>query len=180
MTGSIQGNKVSGSASGPDSLTGDAKLVALSIFSLEGNSYRGMYDKFLNKKSEVRIADGTIVDSTENKMQFMIRYPNIEIGVGDSWEKEIEIKAGNKMNCSAKYILKEIKGDSAIISMDGKLIGGGEKFGNEFSMQGTLTGTITVSISTGWPILSDTHQNFILKMGGKEVPMKYDIKCRVE
>ncbi len=180
MTGSIQGVKVSGSASGPDSLTGDAKLVALPIFTLEGNTYRGMYDKYLNKNSEVRIVDGNIVDSTENKMQFLIRYPNKEISVGDAWEKEIEIKAGNKMNCSAKYVLKEIKGDSAIISMDGKLYGSGEKFGNEFSMEGKLSGTITVSISTGWPIHSDTHQDFILKMGGKDIPMKYDIKCKVD
>lgn len=180
MIGSIGGTTVSGSASGPDSLTGDAKLVALPVFGLEGNTYRGVYDKFLNKKSEVRIADGSIVDSTENKMQFLIRYPENEVGVGDSWEKQIEIKAGNKMTCSAKYVLTELKGDSAVVSMDGKLYGEGEKFGNAFTMEGTLKGTIIVSIATGWPKFSDTHQEFILKMGGKDVPMKYDIKCKVE
>lgn len=180
MSGNIQGTQVIGSASGPDSLTGDAKLVALPVFTLEGNTYRSMYDVHLNKKSEVRISEGVIVDSTENKMQFLIRYPDQEIAVGDTWEKEIVIKAGNKMNCSAKYTLKEIHGDFAVISMEGKLYGGGEKFGNEFTMEGKLTGSITVDITTGWPIDSDTHQDFILKMNGKDVPMKYDIKCKVE
>lgn len=180
MSGSIQGIQVSGSASGPDSLTGDAKLVALPVFTLEGHSYRSIYDIHLNKKSEVQMSDGEIIDSTENKMQLLIRYPNQEIAIGDTWEKEILIKAGNKMNCSAKYILKEIHEDYAVISMEGKLYGSGDKFGNEFSMEGKLTGTITVDITTGWPIDSDTHQEFILKMGGKDIPMKYDIKCKVE
>ncbi len=180
MSGNIQGTKVSGSASGSDSLIGDAKLVALPIFTLEGNTYRSIYDAQLNKKSEVRMDAGAIVDSSENKVQFLIRYPSGEIAVGHTWEKEIIIKSGNKMNCSAKYTLKEIKGNNAIISMDGKLFGSGEKFGNAFSMEGTLKGVITVDITTGWPVLSDTHQEFILKMGGKDVPMKYDIKCKVE
>ena len=180
MSGSLQGVNISGSASGPDSLVGDAKLVALPIFTLEGNTYRGIYDAYLYKKAEVRVNQGEIIDSTENKMQFLIRYPSTEIKVGDVWEKEIVIKAGNKMNCSAKYTLKEIHGDFAIISMEGKLFGSGEKFGNEFSMEGKLTGTITVDITNGWPIESNTHQDFILKMNGKDIPMKYDIKCKIE
>lgn len=180
MSGNIQGKQVSGSASGPDSLTGDAKLVALPIFTLEGNTYRGTYDSLLNKKDEVRMIDGTFADSTENKMQLLIRYPNNEISVGDTWDKEIVIKAGNKMNCSAKYILKEIKGDTAIVSIEGKLYGKGEKFGNEFSMDGKLVGTIMVDIKTGWPIDTDSQLDFILKMGGKDIPMKYNIKCKIE
>lgn len=180
MTGSIQGIKVSGSASGPDSLKGDAKLVALPVFTLEGNTYRGTYDAMLNKKSEVRMSEGAIVDSTENKVQFLIRYPKEEVAIGDTWEKEIVIKAGNKMNCSAKYALIEINGDTAIISIEGKLSGSGNKFGNEFSIEGNLKGIIMVDITTGWPIDTDSHEDFILKMGGKDVPMKYNIKCKVD
>ena len=76
--------------------------------------------------------------------------------------------------------MKEIHGDFAVISIEGKLYGSGEKFGNEFSMDGKLTGSITVDITTGWPIDSDTHQDFILKMNGKDTPIKYDIKCKIE
>ena len=180
MSGTIQGVAVSGSASGPDSLTGDAKLVALSVFTLEGNTYRSIYNSQLKKKSEVRMDKGAIVDSSENKMQFLVVYPDKEIGIGETWQKELVIKAGNKMNCSATYTLKELHEDFAIITIDGKLYGSGEKFGNEFSMEGKITGTITVDITTGWPIITDAHQDFILKMGGKDIPMKYDIKCNIE
>jgi len=180
MDGTIQGKAVSGSASGPDSLTGDAKLVALSVFSLEGNTYRSIYNNQLNKKSEVRIENGNIIDSTENKMQFLVVFPDKEIGVGEIWQKEIVLKSGNKMNCSATYTLKEIHEDLAVITIEGKLYGSGEKFGNEFSMEGKITGNITVDITTGWPITTDAHQDFILKMGGKDIPIKYDIKCNIE
>jgi uncharacterized protein DUF6263 len=180
MSGIIQGNKVSGSASGPDSLTDDAKLVALSVFTLEGKNFKSIYDKEFNKKSEVLMNGNEIADSSENKIQFLIRYPNGEVAVGDSWKKEIVIKTGNKMNCNATYTLKEVKDNIATIAIEGDLFGKGDKFGNEFSMEGKLTGTFTVDIKTGWPKTADTHQEFTLKMGGKDTPIKYDIHLTVE
>ena len=121
-----------------------------------------------------------LIDSSENKIQFLLRYPNHDVAVGDSWKKEIVVKTGNKMNCNATYTLKEVKENIATISVEGQLFGEGDKFGNEFSMEGKLTGTFTVDIQTGWPKTADTHQEFILKMGGKETPIKYDIHCNVE
>lgn len=179
MAGNIQGKKVSGSASGPDSLTGDAKLVALPVFALEGKTFKSIYDPQFNKKSEVRI-NGNDIDSSENKIQLLIRYPKGEIAVGDKWKKEIVIKTGNKMNCNATYTLKEVEGNIATISIEGDLFGSGDKFGNEFSMEGKLTGIFKVDIKTGWPKTADTHQDFTLKMGGKDTPFKYDINCKVE
>jgi hypothetical protein len=179
MKGSIQGKEVQGSATGPDSLTGDAKLVAMPVFSMIGKSFRGCYTGQLDKKWEVQVKDGEIVDSTENKMQFFLRYPAAEVGVGESWEKEIVIKAGNKMNCEAKYTLKEIKGDTAVISMEGKLFGKGESFGNEFSMDGTLKGTFRVDVRTGWPADTQIDQQFTLKMGERSIPMNYSISAKI-
>ncbi|MFL5764282.1 MAG: DUF6263 family protein [Bacteroidia bacterium] len=179
MTGKISGKEVNGSAEGPDTLTGDAKLVALPVFALLHKTYRAIYDAQMDKKGEVQIAEGNIIDSTENKMQFMLRYPKEEIAVGDSWERQIVIRTGNKMNCSAKYTLKKIQGDTAFVSMDGQLSGGGDKFGNEYTMEGKIGGDFEVSIKTGLPFESDTHQEFVLKMAGKETPIVYDIKCKV-
>jgi hypothetical protein len=95
--------------------------------------------------------------------------------VGDTWEKEIIIKTGNKMNCHAKYTLTEVKGDTANISISGNLFGSGEKFGNAFSIDGKINGTFSVDIKTGIPIKTNTDQEFTLKMGGKDIPMKYNI-----
>lgn len=179
MTGSIAGKPIHGSAEGPDSLTGDAKLVALPVFTLSGKSYRSIYNPQFDKRTEVQINGNDIVDSTENKLQFLVRYPVNEISVGDSWNKEILVRTGNKMNCNAKYTLTKISGDTATITMEGKLSGNGEKFGNEFTMDGTIKGEFEVDTKTGWPIDTDTHQEFTLHMGGKDIPMKYDIKCKV-
>lgn len=180
MDADIQGQKVKGSAIGPDSVTGDMKLVAMPVFSLVGKKYRSMYSSQMDKQSEVQLnSDGT-VDSIENKMQLLVRYPDHEVAVGDSWEKSIVIKSGNKMNCMAKYTLKELKGDIAVISIEGKLDGKGESFGNEFTIDGKLSGMFTVSITTGWPLETTVEQDFSLKMGGKDLPMKYSIKSKIE
>ncbi len=179
MDGTIQGNKVNGSAGGTDTLTGDARLVSMPVFTLYGKTYRSSYDPGLNKKWEVQTDGEKIIDSTENKMQLLVRYPDKEVGVGDSWEKNLVIKAGNKMNCTAKYTLNEVKGDSAMISVEGKLYGKGESFGNEFTIDGTLKGTFTVDVATGWPLITNIDQQFILKLGDRSIPMKYAIKSEV-
>jgi hypothetical protein len=176
MSATLQGKEVSGSAAGPDSLTGDAKLVAMPVFGLIDRTYRSMYTSQLDKKSEVQVKDGAIIDSSENKMQFFLRYPAGEVAAGDTWERQIVIKAGNKMNCQAKYTLKEIKGDTATIGMEGKLFGEGESFGNEFTMEGKLSGTFRVDVQTGWPLDTEINEVFTLKMGGRDIPMNYAIK----
>jgi hypothetical protein len=180
MSGTLQGKEIKGSATGPDSVTGDAKLVAMPVFAFQGKIYRSVFTPQFDKKSEVEINMGEVGDSTENKMQFFIHYPNHEVAVGDTWEKELSIKSGSKMSCSAKYTLKELNETTATISIDGKLYGKGESFGNEFTMDGTLTGTIIVSLATGWPTDTNINQDFTLHMGGKDLPMKYGIKEKVE
>lgn len=180
MNGAIQGVAVSGSASGPDSVKGDASLVAMPVFAFQGKTFSSVLDPTFDKKSEVQLSAGAIVDSSENKMQILLRYPQHEIKVGDTWNKELLIKAGNKMNCSAVYTLNEIKGDTAIIGIAGKLSGAGESFGNEFTIDGKLTGNFIVNIHTGWPLDSDIIEEFTLKMGGKELPMKYSMRMKIE
>ena len=181
MNGTFQGKHVHGSANGSDTLTGDAKLVSLPVFALEGKTYRSFYGKLFDKQTEVQIdAAGALVDSSEDKDQILLRFPSHEVAVGDTWDKEIIIKTGNKMNCNAKYTLTQVKGDTAIVSIAGTLFGSGEKFGNAFSIEGKITGTFTVDIKTGWPLNTDTNQQFTLKMGGKEIPMKYDIKSTIQ
>jgi hypothetical protein len=180
MSGTLQGKEVKGSATGPDSISGDAKLVAMPVFAFQGKIFRSVFTPQFDKRSEVEINMGEVGDSTENKMQFLIHYPNHEVGVGDSWEKELVIKSGSKMSCSAKYTLKEVSESNATISIDGKLYGKGESFGNEFTIDGKLTGTFIVSLATGWPTDTDINQEFTLKMGGKDLPMKYSMKSKVE
>jgi hypothetical protein len=179
MTGFVGGKNVSGKAGGTDSLSQDIKMVCMPVFSFLNKKFRSEYDASLNKLLEVQVSDSGFVDSTENRLQFFVRYPANRIGVGESWERDILIKSGNKMNCAAKYTLKEIQGTNAIISIDGKLSGKGQSFGNEFTIDGKLSGTFTVDIATGWPLKTDLQQEFKLNLNGKELPMKYSIQSEV-
>ncbi|MBC7863077.1 MAG: hypothetical protein IAF38_08880 [Bacteroidia bacterium] len=179
MTGFVGGKNVSAKAGGTDSISQDVRMVCMPVFSFLGKKFRSEYDAAFNKQIEVQVSDSGFVDSTENRLQFFIRYPANRVGVGESWERDILIKAGNKMNCSAKYTLKEIQGTNAIISIEGKLSGKGQSFGNEFTIDGTLTGTFTVDIATGWPTKTDLQQEFKLNLNGKEMPMKYSIQNEV-
>jgi hypothetical protein len=180
MNGTIQGGTVSGSAGGTDTMEGNASLVAMPVFAFKGKTFRSELSPQFDKRSEVQVENGTILDSAENKMQIYLRYPNHPVKAGDTWNKELLIKSGNKMNCSAIYTLKEIMGDTALISVEGKLNGTGESFGNEFTIEGNLKGSFVVHVASGWPLRTELNQDFVLKMAGKELPMKYNIVTRIE
>ncbi len=180
LSGSIKGQKIAGSAHNIDSLEGDAKLVAMPVFGLINKIYRSNFNSQFNKLSEVELKDETIADTSENKMQFLLNYPPNEVKVGDTWEKELLIKVGNKMNCSAIYTLKEIKEEIAIIAIEGKLYGKGESFGNEFSINGSLSGLFEVNLKNGLPINAGINEDFTLNMAEKLIPIKYEIKYTVK
>jgi len=178
MNGVIGGKEVNFEAGTKDSIPADVGMVLTPIFTLLHKKFQSSYDSRLNKLSEVCLREGGI-DSAENKMQLFIRYPDSAVAIGDSWNKELVIKAGNKMNCSAKYTLKEVKSNIATISMVGILTGKGESFGHDFTIDGEVTGTFTVDLKTGWPINTDIDQDFVLNLSGQKIQMKYAIKNSV-
>lgn len=181
LEGNIKGNKISAIAGQNDTLLeNDIRLVALPVFTTLGKKYRAVFDGEMNKISEVQINEGAFVDSTESRVQFLLRYPAREIKVGDSWERDIILKAGNKMNCSAIYKLEKIQGDTAFITVDGKIYGNGESFGNSVSFKGKLKGAFMVKKNFGTPFSMDVTEEFNLHMNGDTIPMIYSIKAAFE
>ena len=178
MDGSIGGKEVKFTAGTSDSIPQDVAMAVAPVFSLLNKKFETTYDLHLNKLSEVMVREGG-VDSTSNKMQFFVRYPDSAVGVGESWEKEILLEPNGKKDFSAKYTLKEVKDGMATITVDGKLTGKGENFGHEFSLEGTVTGTVKVDIATGWPVDTDLSQDFTLDLGGKKSQIKYHVKSTV-
>jgi hypothetical protein len=179
MDGVIGGRQMKFMAGTNDSVPNDVAMVLTPFFSLNNKKFTSVYDYRLNKVSEMMQKDGS-ADSTENKVQFFLRYPDSTVKVGDSWQKELEIKTNNKMNCSAKYTLTEVKDGKGTITIEGKLTGSGESFGHEFSMDGTLKGTFTVDLKTGIPLMTDITEDFILDLSGQKVQMKDLIKHKIE
>lgn len=177
MNGTLSGKQIAFDAAHMDSVPDSLRKVTNSVFSLYNKTFRGIYDERMNKISESIVQDGSgTKDSAENKMQFFIRFPDTTITPGYSWERELVIKSGNKMNCSARYTIKEIKDGKAVVTMEGKLTGDGETFGYAFNIDGALTGTIVVDIATGWAIDTDIKQQFTLEMEGQKTPMEFNIK----
>ena len=179
MDGLIGGKQMSFTAGTKDSVPNDVAMVLTPVFSLLNRKFKSSYDSRMHRNSEVMLTDDGI-DSSENKMQFFVRYPDSTVAVGDSWERELIIKSNNKMNCSAKYTLKEVKDGKATITMSGKLTGKGESFGHEFTIDGSLSGTILSDVKNGWPLDTDIKEEFILDLSGQKIKMEYLIKHTVD
>ncbi len=172
----IDGKKFLGSSNKIDSLNEEVKAIALPVFGVANKFYRTTYDSQFHKKSEIETdAAGNLIDTTENRIQFLINYPDNEIAVGDKWEKELLIKAGNKMNCSATYTLDSIFDNSAKITIQGKLYGKGESFGYKFDIAGELKGYFIVNKETGMPILANITEDFTIDMNEQKHPISYVI-----
>ncbi len=179
MDGIVEGKPVSLVAGNDDSISTELKMVIGSVFSLLNKEFVSTYDVKLNKTSEVVLNDSTGTDKSENRMQFFLRYPDSAVKVGDTWQKELIIKSGNKMNCSATYTLKELQDSIAVISITGILSGEGETFGHAFSIDGKLNGTFRVDLVSGWPLRTEVNQDFTLSVQEKKILMQYEIRHSV-
>ena len=180
VDGSVEGKNISYDANSPDSIPDEIKAVITPVFSLLNKKFKSVYDERMNKLSESIVrSDSATRDSAENKLQFFVRYPDTTIAEGYTWKRELVIKSGNKMNCSAIYTVKEIKEGQAVIAIEGDLTGEGETFGHVFSITGTLKGTIRVDLRTGWPVDTDIQQDFTLDLNGNKIPMQYLIRHTV-
>ncbi|HXC06135.1 MAG TPA: DUF6263 family protein, partial [Bacteroidia bacterium] len=166
-------------AGSSDTLAPELRMVAAPVFDLLGKKFKTVYDSLFNKLSEVMVTEQASADSAENRLQFFIRYPYEELAPGSSWEKELALKSGNKMNCSAHFTLDSIIGGLAKISVSGKITGKGQSFGHEFGIEGTLSGKIEVDIQTGWPVEGDVKQVFSLDLNGQKIPIESITKYTV-
>jgi hypothetical protein len=180
LSGNVKGQAIEAVANGTDTLENEVRLVAMPVFNLAGKTFKSVFDPQFNRLAEFQVSNGNFVDSTESKVQMLLRYPEGKVTVGQTWERDIVIKTGNKMNCSAKYTLREIKGDSALISVEGKIYGKGQSFGNEISFDGKLNGNFNVNIKDGTPWSFELSEEFNLSMNEEKIPMNYTISARFQ
>jgi hypothetical protein len=179
MDGVIGGRQMKFTAGTNDSVPNDVAMVLTPFFSLLNRKFTSSYDYRMNKVSE-RMARDSGSDSTENKIQFFIRYPDSAIHVGDTWTRELDIKTNNKMNCSAKYTLTEVKDGKGTVTIEGPLSGQGESFGHDFKIDGALKGVFTVDLKTGIPLSTEITEDFTLDLSGQKIQMKDIIRHTIE
>lgn len=110
-------------------------------------------------------------------------YPDKPVKVGDTWEKESTQNVQNmSMLLKAKYTLKSVNGDKALVDCDGtfsidhsKSTGdpAADKRLKDMKMEGTQKGTMELEVSTGMLVKTDLLQDIKMTMdfGGSSVPM---------
>jgi len=158
------------------------QLVAGAVFAFHKQTVTSSYDQLFRKTTE-KIENADTIKAligAENKVQFIARFPEKEIGINQSWDSELEIKAGNKKIEKATFTVKEIKENEVVLDVKGDISGKGEKFGREFEINGKFTGEIIVDRKTGWQNSAELHIEFILDMDNKKTPMKQEISYKLK
>src|ERR1051326_1570423 len=80
MDGIIEGKEVNFEAGTNDSIPKDVGRVLIPVFSLLNEKFKTTYDSRLDRIAEVRMKEDRI-DSTDNKMQLLLRYPDSAVAV---------------------------------------------------------------------------------------------------
>jgi hypothetical protein len=167
---------------------GDVKKGMMSELLLEqfkkmiGMKYTMEFDKLANLKStnlaEVmkKMSGGAAKGVEDNMSGSSVPFPANPVKVGETWKGEVtKDLAGTKAKISSSYTLKEVKGDMAIISVDGKIL---KEDGKEM---GSLTGTFDVMISNGWTNNATIKMKMDMEVTqqGMKIPMKVDTDMKI-
>ncbi|MEI2739491.1 MAG: DUF6263 family protein [Chitinophagaceae bacterium] len=92
-------------------------------------------------------------------------FPNKEIKVGDSWEKEYSTSGRMAAKYTTTYTAKEIEGDHVTLTAKTKITSSA----NGQEMDGTQTGSIIVDSKTGMMVNAEFDQNIEVKAQGQKV-----------
>lgn len=182
LDATIKGINISLTAGEEDTSGSEAGIVAASVFGFLNKEYKVTYDKNMNRINEELMSDDLSMGESykEGKVQSFVYFPSAEIKVGDSWEHDIELKGSSKMTAKTTYWVEAISEKEINLTLNGSITGKGESFGQEFTISGSLTGTLAVDRETGLPLLTEIQQNFTLSIMGNEVPMEYTIRQKLE
>jgi len=82
--------------------------------------------------------------------------PNMKVMPGDNWGKDITLVTKAPININSLYTFKELKGDSAYLDIQSKLLGG--TAGN-FYLKGTRSGFAIINYGSGLPYLIETRSS---------------------
>jgi len=167
---------------------GDIKKGMMSELLLEqfkkmiGMKYTMEFDTLSNIKStnlgEImgKISPGAGKSMSENMNGSSVPFPANPVKVGETWKGEVEKNlAGYNAKIVSTYTLKEVKGDIAQITVDGKMLK------SDDNQIGSITGTFDVTLSTGWT----SQANIKIKMdieiaqGETKMPMKVETDMKI-
>lgn len=179
MTGNFDGRQVVLHA-GDTNVNSQPALLAAPVFAYKGKQVKFTFDSRFNKLSEKILNPGKDFEETESKVQFIGHYPFEAVKEGDTWESSLDIKVVNKKIEKAMFTVTKITSSEVHLSTEGALLGKGEKFGHQFTLEGEFTGEIIIDIETGWQKKVLLNMDFVLNASGNETPMKQMIKYEIK
>ena len=116
-------------------------------------------------------------NSERTKSQFervFYIFPNKEVKVGDSWQKNSVVKGEMGGNYTSTYKVTDIEGDMVTLSERTKVGPADEKA----KMTGEITGTIIVDSRLGLVVNADQETNMTIEDGGKSSAIKMVTKIK--
>ena len=113
-------------------------------------------------------------------------YPEDSVQVGDTWTTKMKIEKPMPMQTDMTYTLKDAKPDVFVLGLEGTLSTGengaidmgGQKV--DVTMDGTMSGELTVDRATGWILQSRLVQDAKGKMNIKGIQADMNIKTTTE
>jgi hypothetical protein len=147
-----------------------------------GMKYTMEFDTLSNIKSTdlgeimAKLSPGAGKSMSENMNGSSVPFPANPVKIGESWKGEVAKNlAGYDAKIVSTYTLKEVKGDVAYISVDGKML---KSDGKEI---GSISGNFVVVLSTGWTDHADIKikMDIELTQGETKMPMKVDTDMKI-
>ncbi len=177
MVGNLKGTAVKLIAGDTLKSIPEATLMAAPVFAFHKRKVNFEYTSEFRKTNEVIENADTVkaLANVQSRAQFIAQYPKEELGVNDSWESDVELKFGEEKAKNVLFTVRSISATQVVVDLKGKIDSKGEKFGHEFSMNGSFTGEITIDKKTGWQNKCALHIQFILEIMGNKTPMKQEI-----
>jgi hypothetical protein len=128
-------------------------------------------------KEKMREAFSKQFNDADVKSQFeriLYIFPNKEVKVGDSWEKNTSMSGQMPAKYNSTYTVKEIEGDMVTLEENSKITSSNEKM----EMDGKVKGTLIVDSRSGLVVSADQNMNITAKMQGTSFDIKAVTKVK--
>ncbi len=150
-----------------------AAQIASTFNGMIGKTYSITMDMLGNVKNmdlhEVTKSDDLVKNLSSGSS--FANYPEQKVGIGDSWEKDIEPLKTSDMKFHVKYTVLKVSSKQVTLGVKGT-VSAKKIENNDMNLRGTQTGEMVVDLKTGWLIKStiDQELSMNIKQGGQVFP----------
>lgn len=122
--------------------------------------------------SEV-IANAPQIGEIEESMKnLFVKFPERELGVGDSWSQEETVEGQVPMKINTQYTIKEINSKNIVIGMTGSI----DPVDTNTTIDGTMAGTLNYDRKTCWLISGTTNMDTKVSVTVQGQTQSFDMK----